>query len=300
MVARRYRTGPPPRTMVPSPEKAARCYGRGGRTSHGRTGDPHPGANRDERGGEPSAEPDSSPRRPDGLLRGTRAPPVAPPDIGAPARGRAQPRPRHRRVGRGRRHRGPGHDAPPDDRATRRSRSDRACCARGGAVHRQPPRSIRRPGRSSIAPTARADPRSRRRIAPSSRGLRRCAGHDRCLGRLLAEPVTEQPVLPAPVGNDVPVPDPRAYRRLPRLRPSSSGRHRGAGRRHRGRSDRWRDDGGHGRPGRPRLRPRLHRTPLPRNRAATVLLCARFVPGAARASDPDARSPSPRASTAAG
>ena len=60
---------------------------------------------------------------------------------------------------------------------------------------------------------AGADQGGRRGLAPAARRVRERAGDDRGLGRLLAQPVAQRPVLPAPVGDDVPATDPRSGRR---------------------------------------------------------------------------------------
>ena len=173
-----------------------------------------PGANRDRRDGEPNAEPDSSPRRPNGLLRGTRDPAVSLLDVAPATRGRAQPRPRHGRVDRGR------GDGWPWSRPCSRRSPAAAASSRSG----WPPSPPHRSSRTCWAPSPAGSGRGRgNQLALiraggaaallAARRVRERAGDDRGLDRLLAQPVVRRPVPPAPVGRDVPGPAARSGRR---------------------------------------------------------------------------------------
>ena len=139
--------------------------------------------------------------------------------------------------------------------------------------------------------------RVRHRCCP--RGPRRGAGHDRRVDRVLAQPLAERPVPPAPVGRDVPGPHPWPRRRLPRFRAGRGGRARRPRRRRPGGPVRWRDGGRPGRCRRTRLRPRVRRPPGAERGTPADLLRPRFHPRAARPADPRRGSPWPRGSTAA-
>ncbi len=155
----------------------------------------------------------------------------------------------------------------------------------------------------------RVGPRSRRQLALiraagagsllAARGRRLGADDDRGVGRLLAEPLAEQPVLPAAVGNHVSLPDPRSGRRLPGLRPGRGGRARRARGRHPGGPDRWRDGRRDRRTRGPDLRDRLHRPSLTRHRGPTWLLGPRIRSERCPIGRSCRGSPLPRVSTAA-
>ena len=173
-----------------------------GRTSSRRTGDPSSLGQIATSDGGPNAEPDSSPRRPNGLLRGTwwsgrhsthrRT-----------ARGRAQPRARPRRGDRRRGHGGADHDPAADHRPARWPGADRPRRAGRGALRRQPPERLRRGGSVRV----RRSWRSSEAPAPPRCwccGRRLGARDHRRVVRLLDQPVDEQSVPPAAEGLDVP------------------------------------------------------------------------------------------------
>ena len=171
----------------------------GGRTSSMEDGGPTiPGQIADPPRRRTHAEPDSSPRRPAGCFEVRGVPAVLHPSSTQRAVGRNLALDLVAAVGVGVSEALVG--AAPDDRAARRPRPDGARGPRRGALHREPPRRVRRPGRAALPRTARAHPRCRGGVP--ARALRRPDRADRRprRDRLLDQPVVRQPVPPPAVG----------------------------------------------------------------------------------------------------
>ena len=212
-------------------------------------GGPNPrGESRTDRDGEPNAEPDSSPRRPNGLLRGTRVPgrhPVT--TLRQRAFGRNLALDLVAAVGVGVTT-ALVDDAAADDRPARRPRADRPGRAGGRAVRRQPAGRLRRPGRAADDAPARAH--------PGGSARRRCWSSSSFVGAAVLIAVTfvfwlsllvRQPVPPPPVGRDVPGPGARPGGRLHGIGRGGSRRDGRARRRRPRRPDRRADRGRAGR-----------------------------------------------------
>ena len=268
-----------PRTMGPCPRNGSRLVRSHLAEPPHRGRGTHPfGANRTS-DGDPNAEPDSSPRRPRGRfeVRGVQAAQSTQP-LRASARGRAESRPRHGRFGRCRREPGARRGPAADHRPSRRPRSHRPRRPGRCAVHRQPPRRVRRSRRPSFGSPDGGHPGPRRGVAPAPVRAADAAGHGRRRHRLLGQPVAEQPLPAAPLGRDVSGSTSWSDRRVVGHGPVRGDGHRLARRRRDRRPDRR---SGRHRPRWPRrggLRDRLH-GPAGAGRGRTAaLLGARLLP----------------------